>query len=102
MNAQQNFPHQNFRSTAESQPLPNDLIDLASKVEALPAPYRDELLPAVERVIEFTRRRRKILGVIQDALHQLRLDMKYLIFDVEATRRERDQLREQLEGQERD
>ena len=94
--------HQNFRATSETQPLPSDLIELRAKVQALPAPYRDALLPSVERVMEFTRRRRKILGVIQDALHQLRLDMKYLIFDVEATRRERDQLREQLEGQGRE
>jgi hypothetical protein len=28
---------------------------------------------------------------VQDALSQLRLDMKYLMFDLEATRRERDE-----------
>ncbi len=44
-----------------------------------------------------TRRRRRILSLVQDALSQLRLDMKYLMFDLEATRRERDEFREKLE-----
>lgn len=35
-------------------------------------------------------RRKRIMELVQDALTQLRLDMKYLVFDLEATRRERD------------
>ena len=31
------------------------------------------------------------------ALSQLRLDIKYLVFDLEVTRQERDELRQQLE-----
>jgi hypothetical protein len=34
---------------------------------------------------------------VQDALSQLRLDMKYLMFDLEATRRERDDYRRKVE-----
>jgi hypothetical protein len=41
-------------------------------------------------------RRTKILTQVQECLSQLRLDMKYLVFDLEATRRERDQLKDQL------
>lgn len=37
------------------------------------------------------KRRSKILNIVQEALSQLRLDMKYLVFDLEATRRERDE-----------
>jgi hypothetical protein len=37
---------------------------------------------------------------VQDALAQLRLDMKYLMFDLEATRRERDDYRQKLEERE--
>ena len=47
--------------------------------------------------MESTRRRRRILSLVQDALSQLRLDMKYLVFDLEATRRERDTFRQELE-----
>ena len=46
------------------------------------------------RVIDSTKRRRRILNLVQEALGQLRLDMKYLVFDLEATRRERDALRQ--------
>ena len=49
------------------------------------------------RVTESTRRRRRILNLVQEALAQLRLDMKYLMFDLEATRRERDEYRQRLE-----
>ena len=45
------------------------------------------------RVVDSTKRRRRILNLVQEALSQLRLDMKYLVFDLEATRRERDELR---------
>jgi hypothetical protein len=38
-------------------------------------------------------RRRKILNIIREAVGQLRLDMKYVVFDLEATRRERDELK---------
>jgi len=44
-------------------------------------------------VREATARRKKILGLVQEALSQLRVDMKYLIFDLECTRRERDEAR---------
>jgi hypothetical protein len=47
--------------------------------------------------VESTKRRRRILSLVQDALSQLRLDMKYLMFDLEATRRERDEYHAKLQ-----
>jgi hypothetical protein len=76
---------------------PVELKELASAIDALPARYRDAVTPALQRVIECSTRRRRILNLVQEALSQLRLDMKYLIFDLEATRRERDQYRERLD-----
>ncbi len=78
--------------------LPRELIDLRERIEALGEEERGALEPLVERVIESTRRRQRIMQLVQEALSQLRLDMKYLVFDLEATRRERDTLREQSEG----
>ena len=83
---------------AAADKIPADLIELRDRIHALPANYRGEVEPIVLRVIESTKRRRRILNLVQDALSQLRLDMKYLVFDLEATRRERDQYRQQLEG----
>ena len=88
-------------STTESTEfqLPQDIEQLVSAIEGLPDEYRQTLDPILVRVVQSTRRRRRILQLVQDALGQLRLDMKYLMFDLEATRRERDQFRRKLEGE---
>jgi hypothetical protein len=83
-------------ATVPIEELPADVLRLAAAVQALPEHSSRELLPALERVIESTKRRRRILNMVQDALSQLRLDMKYLMFDVEATRRERDEYHARL------
>lgn len=83
-----------------SNPLPVDLTILMDQIEQLPPQHRDELKPSLTRVVEYTKRRRRILNLIQEALSQLRLDMKYLMFDLEATRRERDSYKQALEGDE--
>ncbi len=75
-----------------------DLQELAELVRALHPDQRGKFEPVVIRIIESTKRRSRILSLIQDALSQLRLDMKYLVFDLEATRRERDALKSQLDG----
>jgi hypothetical protein len=77
--------------------MPHEIAELAAAVCALPQEHRDRLDPLLGHVLESTRRRRRILHLVQDALSQLRLDMKYLMFDLEATRRERDDYRAQLE-----
>lgn len=76
--------------------LPRELIDLARHIAALPATLQPELATAYTRVVEAVRRRRRILALVQEALSQLRLDIKYLMFDLEMTRKERDELRERL------
>jgi hypothetical protein len=87
------------QNSADTQnDVPAELQELLHAVEALPAPYRDSVLSATHRVVEGAVRRRRILNLVQEALSQLRLDMKYLVFDLEATRRERDALRKQIEG----
>jgi len=89
------------RTTATGiEELPADLQRLVVAVRALPEEYSSEVAAALERVVESTRRRRRILNLVQDALSQLRLDMKYLMFDLEATRRERDDYQSELEQQE--
>lgn len=77
--------------------LPKDVIELDALVKSLPAHHRNQLAPVVQKVVESTKRRRRILNLVQDALSQLRLDMKYLVFDLEATRRERDAYKGSLE-----
>ena len=84
-------------SANQQDETPIELQEMAKAINALPARYRDAVEPAMRRVVECSTRRRRILNLVQEALSQLRLDMKYLIFDLEATRRERDEYREMLE-----
>ncbi len=77
--------------------LPAEFLQLAEAIEALPVEHRQSIDPIFARVMQSTRRRRRILALVQDALGQLRLDMKYLMFDLEATRREREDYRQRLE-----
>lgn len=76
--------------------LPRELIELGRRIAGLPAAAQTELEPVYSQVVDSVRRRRRILSLVQDALSQLRLDIKYLMFDLEVTRRERDALRDQL------
>lgn len=43
-------------------------------------------------------RKTKILKLIQETLQQIKMDMEYICFDLEATRRERDEYKAKLEG----
>jgi hypothetical protein len=92
--------HQNLTTSVEQDELPADLLRLVAAIRSLPDEQSRQLIPALDRVVESTRRRRRILSLVQDALSQLRLDMKYLMFDLEATRRERDEYHARLEGTE--
>lgn len=79
-----------------SDELPRELIDLARAIASVPLNSQSELESAYIRVVDAVRRRRRILSLVQEALSQLRLDIKYLMFDLEMTRKERDELRERL------
>jgi len=76
--------------------LPREVVDLAKQIAALPTDMQPNLEAVYNRVVDSIRRRRRILGLVQEALSQLRLDIKYLMFDLEVTRNERDELRERL------
>lgn len=84
------------RLPADDDEMPQELLDLGRQLTALSGPRQSELLHSYQRVVDSIRRRRRILSLVQEALSQLRLDIKYLMFDLEATRAERDELREQL------
>lgn len=81
---------------AKQEEIPTDLLELTEAIESLPIEHRIKLLPSLRRVTESSVRRRRILSLVQEALGQLRLDMKYLVFDLEATKRERDDFLEKL------
>jgi hypothetical protein len=83
--------------TTPIEDIPREVLDLASAIQQLPPDSRTAIEPLIGRVLEGAKRRRRILSLVQDALGQLRLDMKYLAFDLEATRREREEFRRKLD-----
>ncbi len=66
-----------------------ELVDLINDVQEPIIRYK--LFQQVKLLREEKARRNKILHLVQSAIAQLRLDMKYLQFDLEATRQERDE-----------
>ncbi len=88
---------QNRISSKQTDELPKEVIDLAKQIAALPKEYQANMEVSYNRVVDSIRRRRRILTLVQEALSQLRLDIKYLMFDLDMTRKERDELKERLE-----
>ena len=58
-----------------SDETPIELQEMIKAIDALPSRYRDAVAPAMQRVIECSTRRRRILNLVQEALSQLRLDI---------------------------
>ncbi|SFI33503.1 transcriptional regulator [Planctomicrobium piriforme] len=83
-----------------SDELPRELVELGKRIANLPEQYFQQLEQPYTQVVDCVRRRRRILNLVQEALSQLRLDVKYLMFDLEVTREERDSLRAQLDEME--
>lgn len=75
--------------------------ELISKIDTLPAEERARLETLARETRSRHEKLRKTVGLLQDSLDQLRLSVKYLVFDLEATRRENDYLRKLLAEQNR-
>ena len=78
--------------------IPSELIDLKKHLEDLPLHLRQKLLPLCERLHHYNRLHSRLLRIAQEAVDQLQLDAKYMQFDLEATRRERDDLLREIRG----
>ena len=76
------------------------LAELVKEIGALPPEERKKL----EDLAEQTKRRhaelRQSVSTLQESLDYLRLSVKYLLFDLEATRRENAYLRKMLDQNE--
>jgi hypothetical protein len=72
---------------------PVELVELKERVTQQPAAVRAELEPLVDEALEDARFRRNAMSLAQEALARFRLDLALLEFDLQATRREREDLR---------
>jgi hypothetical protein len=89
-----------LRTPLNQEELPQELLELRVRLEMLPEPTRHKLLPLCEKLAQVSRLQSRMVRIAQDAVDQLQFDIKYLVFDLEATRRERDAYRKQLEEKE--
>jgi hypothetical protein len=81
-----------------ADPLPSELLELRDRVRSLPPELRAELEPVVSGVLEHARFRDRILTDAREAIERMKLDLELARFDLDATKRERERLRELLEG----
>lgn len=81
----------------DEQAFQSKLTELMNKINELPEQER----PTLQRLAEEAKRRRERIqasvGELQESLDYLRLTIKYLVFDLEATRRENSYLRKLIE-----
>lgn len=84
---------------ARAERPPAELLALRDRVREMDPAVRAELLPIIEEALEEARFRGRVLTVARDALIRLRLDLALARFDLDATRRERENLRKMLEAE---
>src|SRR5438876_693586 len=77
---------------------PREMSDLRAEVENLPRSIRDRLLPLCDRICHFIYLQGRLFEVAQETVDRLQLDVKYLSFDLDCTRQERDQAVDELEN----
>jgi len=75
------------------------LRDLIQQINHLPPAERERLTKLADDARERHQRMNKTIAELQESLDYLRLSVKYLVFDLEATRRENQYLRRLLERQ---
>lgn len=73
------------------------LAELVAEIGALPEPDRERLSNLAEQTRARHEQIKETVNNLQESIDFLRLSIKYLLFDLEATRRENAQLRKMLD-----
>jgi uncharacterized FlaG/YvyC family protein len=73
------------------------LAELMGEISTLPKAEREKLANLAQQTQERHQKLRKTVNDLQESLDYLRLSIKYLVFDLEATRRENTYLRKMIE-----
>lgn len=74
------------------------LAELMGEISTLPSGEREKLESLAKETQERHQQLRQSINSLQESLDWLRLSVKYLVFDLEATRRENAYLRQMLES----
>ena len=83
----------------DEQAFHEKLLDLIEQIKRFPELKRESLEMLADELGKKHEDLRKSLIILQDMLDSLRLNVKYLLFDLEATKKENIALRKKLEEQ---
>ena len=72
------------------------LNELVNQIDSVPTPQRDQLITLIKQAGKRHRQLKKSVDSLQESLDYLRVSVKYLVFDLEATRRENAYLKKLL------
>ena len=75
----------------------SSLSSLMGEISAMPPMERQKITSIADKTRKSQERLNQSLSSVQESLDYLRLSIKYLVFDLEATRRENGYLRKMLE-----
>lgn len=75
------------------------LANLMGEINTLPESERKKLANLAQQTRERHDKMKKTVSDLQESLDYLRLSIKYLVFDLEATRRENQYLRDMINKQ---
>ena len=73
------------------------LAELVEEIDTLPEAERARLETLAQETKQRHKKLKETVSSLQDSIDDLRLSIKYLLFDLEATRRENNYLRKMLE-----
>ena len=78
------------------------LAELVAEIQTLPAGERGKLELLAEQTRERHKQLKETVTSLQESIDFVRLSIKYMLFDLEATRRENEQLRKMLDDRSND
>jgi hypothetical protein len=78
------------------------LRELIAEITTLPIDKQKQLIPLIEETKKRQNTIKENVDKINQSLDGLRICLKYMLFDLEATRRERDALKKILNDEEKD
>ncbi|RKY11224.1 MAG: transcriptional regulator [Planctomycetota bacterium] len=73
------------------------LNELADEIDSVPESHRAKFIALVKQTGNCHKQLRKSVNGLQESLDYLRVSVKYLLFDLESTRRENASLKKLLE-----
>ena len=78
------------------------LNELVKEIGSIPAPERQKLIMLARKTHNCQKKLKSSVSSLQESLDYLRVSIKYILFDLEATRRENSYLKQLLEDRDKD